>query len=31
MELHSANPDFPPMALEQSTEVEALAVAGVVP
>ncbi|MCF5092984.1 translesion error-prone DNA polymerase V autoproteolytic subunit [Stenotrophomonas sp. PA-6-5C] len=30
MELHSANPDFPPIVLEQPTEVEVFAVVGVV-
>ena len=30
MELHSANPDFPPIVLEQCTEVEVFAVVGVV-
>ncbi|MDU3958410.1 MAG: S24 family peptidase, partial [Pseudomonas aeruginosa] len=30
MELHSANPDFPPIVLEQATEVEVFAVVGVV-
>jgi len=28
MELHSANPDFPPIVLEQATEVEVFAVVG---
>lgn len=30
MELHSANPDFPPIVLEEPTEVEVFAVVGVV-
>lgn len=30
MELHSANPDFPPIVLEQATEVGGFAVVGVV-
>jgi len=30
MELHSANPDFPPIVLEHPTEVEVFAVVGVV-
>ncbi|HID8535213.1 peptidase S24 [Stenotrophomonas maltophilia] len=30
LELHSANPDFPPIVLEQPTEVEVFAVVGVV-
>ncbi len=30
LELHSANPDFPPIVLEQDTEVEIFAVVGVV-
>ncbi len=30
LELHSANPDFPPIVLEGSTEVEVFAVVGVV-
>lgn len=30
MELHSANSDFPPIVLEQPTEVEVFAVVGVV-
>lgn len=30
MELHSANPGFPPIVLEQATEVEVFAVVGVV-
>lgn len=30
LELHSANPEFPPIVLDQGTEVEVLAVVGVV-